>query len=99
MTNLPAAMRTALAEQAPFDPPRIIDDQESIDGTHKFLLELHDGALVETVAIPSRDESADGSPRRLTVCFSTQVGCSMACAFCATGTEGYTRNLLPGEMV
>lgn len=98
MTNLPKAMRTALTEKAPLIPPRIVEVQESQDGTKKFLLEMHDGAQVETVGIPSRDKGAKGNPRRLTVCFSTQVGCPMACAFCATGKEGLTRNLDPGEM-
>lgn len=98
MTNLPKKMRAALAERAPLVPPEIADVQVSKDGTRKFLLRMADGALVETVAIPSRDTGTDGRPRRLTVCFSTQVGCPMACAFCATGQEGLTRNLLPGEM-
>lgn len=99
MTNLPASLRTQLAEVAPLYAPVVIDKQISIDGTQKYLLQLHDGSLVETVAIPSRDERLDGQSRRLTVCFSTQVGCPMACSFCATGKEGFTRNLTPGEMV
>ncbi|MGI6590050.1 MAG: 23S rRNA (adenine(2503)-C(2))-methyltransferase RlmN [Eggerthellaceae bacterium] len=99
MTNLPKAMREELARVAPLEVPTIIDKQISTDGTQKFLLQLSDGALVETVAIPSRDRNVQGDARRLTVCFSTQVGCSMGCAFCATGREGFTRNLLPGEMV
>ncbi len=55
------------------------------DGTVKYLLQLHDGNLIETVGIPSAD--------RLTVCISSQVGCPMACDFCATGKQGFTRNL------
>lgn len=98
MGNLPRAMREELARVAPLTPPTVVDTQISEDGTRKFLLQLADGNQVETVAIPSRDTGEDGQPRRLTVCFSTQVGCSMGCAFCATGQEGYTRNLLPGEM-
>lgn len=61
------------------------------DGTVKFLLRLHDGALIETVGIPSND--------RLTVCVSTQVGCPMACDFCATGKQGFTRNLALHEIL
>lgn len=99
MTNLPKAMRSELARVAPLEAPTIVDSQISADGTRKFVLRLSDGALIETVAIPSRDTNTKGDARRLTVCFSTQVGCSMACAFCATGHEGFTRNLLPGEMV
>lgn len=99
MNNLPGALRTQLEETAPLVPPKIVDKQISADGTRKFLLELSDGCQVETVGIPSRDMNAHGEPRRLTVCFSTQVGCPMRCSFCATGREGFTRNLTPGEMV
>ena len=98
MSNLPAAMRAQLAEEAPLHIPEVVDKRVSKDGSRKYLLKLADGNLIETVGIPSRDDNASGDPRRLSVCFSTQVGCSMACAFCATGTEGFTRNLLPGEM-
>lgn len=99
MSNLPAKLREQLAIAAPLVPPVVVDAQVSADGTRKFLLQLQDGNLVETVGIPSRDINAQGNPRRLTVCFSTQVGCPMRCSFCATGREGFTRNLLPGEMV
>lgn len=98
MTNVPRVLREALAEQAPLHVPEIVDKQVSVDGARKYVLALADGARVETVGIPSRDAGSKGSPRRLTVCFSTQVGCPMGCAFCATGEEGFTRNLLPGEM-
>lgn len=99
MTNLPATLRYKLADIAPLTVPQIVDQQVSRDGTQKYLLRLHDGCEVETVAIPSRDENDKGVARRLTVCFSTQVGCPMACSFCATGKEGFTRNLTPGEIV
>ena len=95
MTNLPAVLRTKLAEEAPLVPLVVEDRQVSTDGTHKYLFALSDGNVVESVGIPSG--SAD-SPR-LTVCFSTQVGCAMACAFCATGNEGFTRNLGMGEII
>lgn len=61
------------------------------DGTVKYLLQLTDGEIVETVGIPS--------DKRLTVCVSTQVGCPMACDFCATGKGGYKRNLTRAEIV
>lgn len=99
MTNLPASFRTQLAKHAPFTPAVVANKQTSADGTRKYLLRLSDGALVETVGIPSRDTNEAGQSRRLTVCFSTQVGCPMRCSFCATGNEGFTRNLLIGEMV
>ena len=61
------------------------------DRTRKYLLRLHDGLIVETVGIPS--------PKRLTVCVSSQVGCPMACDFCATGKGEFTRNLKSHEIV
>ena len=91
MTNLPKNLRATLAEELPLLPAAVIDRQVSSDGTRKYVIQFTDGTATEMVAIPSQD--------RLTVCFSTQVGCAMACSFCATGHEGFTRNLLPGEMV
>ena len=73
--------------------PTVVDRQISKDGTRKYLVEFDDGIRVETVGIPSRNGD------RLTVCFSTQAGCPIACAFCATGQEGFARNLTPGEIV
>lgn len=93
MTNLPAALRAQLAERFPLTTPTVVDRQVSNDGTRKYLLEFDDDIRVETVAIPSR------SGDRLTVCFSTQAGCAIGCAFCATGQEGFARNLTPGEIV
>lgn len=92
MTNLPSSLRDSLAREHPLHVPTIADMQTSIDGTKKFVLSFYDGACVETVAIPSNDG-------RLTVCCSTQAGCPMGCAFCATGKEGFTRNLSVGEIV
>ncbi len=93
MTNLPAALRKELASKHPLHVPSILEEAISSDGTRKYLLSYHDGVVVETVAIPSKGGD------RLTVCFSTQAGCPMECSFCATGKEGLTRNLLPGEIV
>ena len=91
MTNLPAAMRATLAEKYPLNPPEIAKKQVSTDGTRKYLVRFADGATVETVGIPNKD--------RLTVCVSSQAGCPLRCAFCATGKNGYTRNLGVGEIV
>lgn len=99
MTNLPAALRSELETCAPFTFPTIVDKQVSADGTRKYVLQLACGNLVETVGIPSTEADDEAGSKRLTVCFSTQVGCPMRCDFCATGREGFTRNLLPGEMV
>ncbi len=91
MTNLPKAFRETLKVEAPLYPPKIIDKQISKDKTRKYVIEFQDGARVETVGMPSG--------KSLSVCFSTQAGCAMECAFCATGTEGLKRNLSSGEML
>lgn len=92
MHNLPKAFREYLKDNYPLAAPIVLDRQVSRDGTHKYILEFQDGRVVETVGIPS----ADG--HRLTVCVSSQVGCPMACQFCATGKEGFTRNLTSDEI-
>lgn len=99
MSNLPKAFRATLAEDYPLVPACLIDRQVSSDGTRKYCFELADGARVEAVGIPSMQINASGEPKSLTVCFSTQAGCSMQCLFCATGSEGFTRNLSSGEMI
>lgn len=91
MTDLPASLRLQLADALPFPVPRIVQRQVSSDGTRKYLVGLADGASVECVGLPSNG--------RLTVCFSTQAGCAMACSFCATGQSGLVRDLGAGEMV
>jgi 23S rRNA (adenine2503-C2)-methyltransferase len=90
MTDLPAPLRKRLAEIATIGAVRAERIDVSRDGTRKFLVRLADGKAVEAVLIP--DES------RMTLCISSQVGCALACAFCATGTMGLTRNLTPGEI-
>lgn len=97
MTNLPKDMRTKLSEDYPLSTIRIIERQVSADGTRKYVVELDDGMFVEMVGIPAFD--AEGDVDKLTVCFSTQVGCPIGCTFCATGREGFTRNLTADEMV
>jgi 23S rRNA (adenine2503-C2)-methyltransferase len=90
MTELPRALREQL--DAMFELPRLqmAARQKSIDGTEKFLFMLADGQSVETVAIPEND--------RLTLCISSQAGCALRCAFCATGAMGFQRNLTPFEI-
>ncbi|MEP6833646.1 MAG: 23S rRNA (adenine(2503)-C(2))-methyltransferase RlmN [Gemmatimonas sp.] len=90
MTELPKSLRSALAEQ--FTMPRLtlVDRRISADGTQKFLFQLHDGQTIETVSIP--DEN------RLTLCISSQAGCALKCAFCATGAMGFQRQLSPSEI-
>lgn len=97
MSNIPKPMRESLEKQFPLFIPKIIDKQTSVDGTRKYVLELNDKNKVEVVGLPS--ERVDSDSQRLTVCFSTQVGCPMECSFCATGKEGFTRNLSADEMI
>lgn len=92
ISNIPAKLLLDLTEHFPLSPLSLCDERISSDGTHKYLFSLHDGELIESVAIPS-------SQGQWTVCCSTQVGCPMGCVFCATGKEGFIRNLLPGEIV
>ncbi|HZS58245.1 MAG TPA: 23S rRNA (adenine(2503)-C(2))-methyltransferase RlmN [Gemmatimonadaceae bacterium] len=91
MTELPVGLRDRLA--AAFSLPRLALDarQRSQDGTEKFLFRLHDGEGIETVAIPEQN--------RLTLCISSQAGCALQCAFCATGAMGFSRNLSAFEIV
>lgn len=90
MTELPKALRQQLA--AAFDMPglQLTARQHSTDGTEKFLFQLPDGQAIETVAIPEGN--------RLTLCISSQAGCALQCAFCATGAMGFQRNLTPSEI-
>ena len=91
MTNLPKSLREALATRYTFAIPTEVTRQISRDGARKYLLQFPDGVAVETVGMPSRG--------KLAVCISTQAGCGMGCAFCATGLAGLTRSLSAQEMV
>jgi 23S rRNA (adenine2503-C2)-methyltransferase len=90
MTDLPAAFRQLLADHFVIPRLTLAMRQTSSDGTEKFLFRLEDGEFIETVAIP------EGS--RLTLCISSQAGCALQCAFCATGAMGFTRNLALWEI-
>ena len=92
MTNLPKALRELLSKQYPICPPKVVRKQESQrDGTIKYLWELHDGNCVETVLMRYHYGN--------TVCISTEVGCRMGCAFCASTLGGLVRRLEPFEML
>lgn len=91
MTNLPKAFREKLAESYGFNVPVERVKQVSRDGSRKYLLQFSDGVSVETVGMPSKN--------KLAVCISSQAGCAMGCAFCATGMNGLTRSLTDQEMV
>jgi len=91
MTDLSKTLRKRLVDETQISLPVLIDSRPSADGTRKWVVELADGQHVETVLIPER--------RRMTVCVSSQVGCSLSCSFCATARQGFNRNLSTGEIV
>ena len=91
MTDLGQAERTALASLATIPRAAGCTVFRSVDHTRKLVLTLNDGLTVETVLIPDED--------RLTLCVSTQVGCTLDCGFCLTGTMGLKRNLKPHEIM
>jgi 23S rRNA (adenine2503-C2)-methyltransferase len=92
ISTLSKAFRTQLAEQGYFiSQLKIVDTLTDPDGSAKYLFELADGERIETVLLPEEE--------RRTLCVSTQVGCPMGCAFCATGRIQFRRNLTAGEIV
>ena len=91
MTSLSKDARAFLAERFQIDRPQIVTRQVSEDGTRKYLLRLDGGHEVEAVYIPEED--------RGTLCVSSQVGCTLTCSFCHTGTQTLVRNLTPAEIV
>ena len=100
MTDISQNDRARLAEIADIRWPSVADVRVSSDGTTKFLLELADGELVETVLIPSdAPKRPNDLSVRMTQCVSTQVGCAMACSFCSTGKLGFRRNMTMGEIL
>lgn len=91
MTDLSKALREGLRERVEIYLPRLVATHPSADGTIKWIFELHDGQRIETVAIPEG--------RRRTICVSSQVGCALECAFCATARQGFNRNLTVSEII
>ena len=90
MTDLSRTLRSRLAADFIISTPRIVSDEQSVDGTRKFVLELADRRRIESVFIPDTPS--------MTFCISTQVGCAMSCGFCLTGKMGLVRNLTAGEI-
>jgi len=99
MTNLPKALRQKLAEVFTLNTHKISRKQGSRDTTQKFLWQLQDGALIESVLIPANPSLYGERSDRHTLCVSTQVGCAYGCKFCASGLDGWKRNLRPDEIV
>lgn len=91
MQNLPKDMRALLVEKYSIERPTLVTGQESTDGTRKWLLAMADGQQIEVVFIPETD--------RGTLCISSQVGCTLTCRFCHTGTQPLVRNLGPHEVL
>jgi 23S rRNA (adenine2503-C2)-methyltransferase len=91
MTTVAKKTRERLAELFVIERPQIVTEQRSVDGTRKWLLRFPDGNEAETVNIPEEDRGS--------VCVSSQVGCTLTCSFCHTGTQPLVRNLTPDEIV
>ncbi len=91
MTNLSKSLRQRLLDNASIEPPEVVSEQISTDGTCKWLFKLRDGNCIETVFIP---EAGRG-----TLCVSSQVGCALNCQFCSTATQGFSRNLSTAEII
>ena len=91
MTNISLPLRKKISEVAYIGYPEISSHQISADGTEKFAYALDDGELIESVLIPDEEN--------FTICVSSQAGCAMGCDFCCTATLGFTRNLLPAEIL
>ncbi|MDR4507097.1 MAG: 23S rRNA (adenine(2503)-C(2))-methyltransferase RlmN [Candidatus Brocadiaceae bacterium] len=91
MSNLPKKLREKLGKSCQAFQTEVENRIQTIDGTEKFLVRLYDGNIIESVLL--REE------KRITACISTQVGCAMACRFCASGQLGLERNLTTGEII
>ena len=98
MSNLPKSLRDRLAAHFAFRLPELARLQGSPDSTRKFLWRLHDGAFIESVLIPANPALYGERADRHTLCVSTQVGCAYGCRFCASGLDGWKRNLAPDEI-
>ena len=91
MTNISKSLRESLADVAEVVMPEVVSCQDSVDGTRKWLIKVDGGSCIEMVYIPERD--------RGTLCVSSQIGCALACSFCATGKQGFARDLTTAEII
>jgi 23S rRNA (adenine2503-C2)-methyltransferase len=99
MTNLPKNLRDQLASHYSLHALELVRKQGSRDTTQKFLWKLSDGAMIESVLIPANPALYGDASDRHTLCVSTQVGCAYGCKFCASGLDGWKRNLRVDEIV
>ncbi len=91
MTDISKAFRARLAEVAEIQPPEVLLEKDSADGTRKWVMAMPGGSAIETVFIP------DG--KRGTLCISSQIGCGLNCTFCSTARQGFNRNLTTAEII
>ncbi len=91
MTDFSLELRSQLSEIAVVKPPMVEDCFLSPEGTKKYLIKLDSGSMIEMVKIPEK--------KRLTLCISSQAGCALQCTFCATGAQGFERNLSDAEII
>jgi 23S rRNA (adenine2503-C2)-methyltransferase len=91
MTNLSKSLREKLHESAEICLPEVVSCQDSTDGTRKWLIKVEGGSCIEMVYIPEKD--------RGTLCVSSQIGCALDCSFCATGKQGFNRDLNTAEII
>jgi 23S rRNA (adenine2503-C2)-methyltransferase len=91
MTNLSKSLREKLHETAEIRLPEVVSCQDSTDGTRKWLIKVEGGSCIEMVYIPEKD--------RGTLCVSSQIGCALDCSFCATGKQGFNRDLDTAEII
>jgi 23S rRNA (adenine2503-C2)-methyltransferase len=99
MSNIPKELRERLAATYELQALDLVRKQGASDSTQKFLWRLTDGSLIESVLIPANPAFYGEASDRQTLCVSTQVGCAYGCKFCASGLEGWKRNLQPHEIV
>ena len=99
MTNLPAGLRDKLAQSFSIHTLELVRQQGAHDATRKFLWRLRDHSLIESVLIPANPALYRDASDRHTLCISTQVGCAYGCKFCASGLDGWKRNLTPDEII
>ena len=99
MSDLPKLLRERLQASFNFPSLRLAQQQGSEDTTRKFLWRLHDATFVESVLIPANPSLYGDKSDRHTLCISTQVGCAYGCKFCASGLDGFKRNLEPAEII
>jgi 23S rRNA (adenine2503-C2)-methyltransferase len=97
MTNLPAALREALARELPFSSLELVEEAHASDGTVKALFQTHDGRPLEAVLMRYRGRPGGGGRR--SICLSSQSGCPLTCTFCATGAMRFARNLTASEIL